>query len=484
VVVIDNATVVTMDRHRRVLTPGSVVVEGERIAAVRPAEQGEPDGDGVAAPGEVIDVGGAIVLPGFVNTHHHLAATIQRGLVDAAALSVEGRTGEVRTALHRHQGERECYAGVLLATVELLRSGVTTTADSQAPWRGLGKLDGSLRAAHDSGMRVVFSPAFVDRTELVPREFQFGAAEAVAEFERVRSRWSSDRVRVIPEALSLPRASDELIQRLHRAGGGELAMHLSYSAEFAAWAHSHLGRSTIAHLDGLGVLGPRFLGAHPVFLDDDELARYAGSGAAAAYCAVSNMFIGTAHADLGRLRGAGVRVGLGLDYPNHGHNFFETMKISLLAQKQLLGDADAWRPLDMLELATIGGAEALGMAGQLGSLEVGKAADLVILDPQAIELQPPLGALSLVVLAGSPALVRDVMVGGRWLVRDRRLVHLDAAAVMAQAAAAQRGLAVAAGLDPGSGNHAEAQAERALEGTGLGPRAVGGVELDDGDAMR
>jgi len=443
---IDNATVVTMDAGRRVLAPGRVVIDGELIASVQECAATIDDNVGGAA--ELIDAGGAVVLPGFVNTHHHLAATLQRGLVDAAALTVDGRAGGVRRSLHRHQGEAECYAGTMLAAVELLRSGVTTTTDSQAPWRGLGKNDGSLRAAHDSGLGVVFSPAFVDRTEIVPAEFQYGVDEAVAEFERLRGRWSSSRVRVVPEALSMPRASDELIRRLHAAGEGTLAMHLSYSAAFAQWAHDNVGRSTIAHLDDLGVLGPGFLGAHPVYLDDDEVQRYGAAGAAAAYCAVSNMFIGSGHTDLTRLRAAGVRLGLGLDHPNHGHNFFETMKMSLLAQKQLLGDADAGLPAEMLELATIGGAAALGLESTIGSLEPGKRADLIVLDTAATQLSPPLGMLSLVVLAGTPELVRHVMVAGEWLVRDRRLVHLDEALIKAEAAQAQRSLAAAAGLDP------------------------------------
>jgi 5-methylthioadenosine/S-adenosylhomocysteine deaminase len=160
------------------------------------------------------------------------------------------------------------------------------------------------------------------------------------------------------------------------------------------------------------------------------------------------MFIGSGHADLGRLVDAGIRVGLGLDHPNHGHNFFETMKMSLLAQRQRRGDADAGHPVDLLERATIGGAAALGMDGDIGSLEPGKDADLIVLDGAAVELAPPLGALSLIVLAGTPELVRHVMVGGEWLVRDRQLVHLDEASIRAQAAAAQRALAVAAGIDP------------------------------------
>jgi 5-methylthioadenosine/S-adenosylhomocysteine deaminase len=185
-----------------------------------------------------------------------------------------------------------------------------------------------------------------------------------------------------------------------------------------------------------------------VYLDDDEIRRYGAAGAAAAYCAVSNMFIGSGHADLTRLRAAGVRLGLGLDHPNHGHNFFETMKMSLLAQKQRLGDADAGVPAEMLEMATIGGAAALGLESAIGSLEPGKLADLIVLDTAAIELLPPLGMLSLIVLAGTPELVRHVMVGGKWLVRDRRMVHLDEESIKVEAARSQRSLAAAVGLDP------------------------------------
>lgn len=435
-----NAVVVTMDATRRVLAPGHVVIAGDTIVDVG-------SGPMPVDTTDAIDLHGALIVPGFVNTHHHLAATLLRGLSSRSGLSVAGRSDDRRGALQLANDEAASYAGALLASISLLRSGVTTTTDSQAPFRGLGKCDGSLRAAHDGGLRVVFSPAFVNRTEMVPASFQYDIDSALAELERLRARWSFDKVCVIPEALSLPRATDELVKALHHAGDGKLHMHLTYSEEFVRWAARELGCTAIEHLDRLGVLGPGFLGAHPVYLTDEEVRIYGDRGAAGAYCAVSNMFIGTGHLDLARLRHAGVRMGLGLDHPNHGHDFFETMKMSFVAQNQLRHEGDTVDPAAMLEMATIGGAAALGLEEQIGSLEAGKQADLVVIDASAVELSPPLGVLALLVCAGTPEFVRDVMIAGDWLVRDRSLTHLSEADVLDEARRQQSRVAVRAGLD-------------------------------------
>lgn len=437
--VVENGLVMTMDQCRTVYARGHVVVEGDQITAVGPGPA-EQAGD------TVVDAAGCVVLPGFVNTHHHLASTVLRGLAPDRQLRVRMDPATPAMALHRAADEAECHAGALLAAAELTRSGVTTTTDSQAPWKGMRKNDGSLRALRESGLRGVHSPAFVDRTDMVPPEHHYGVAAAVAEFERLREAWSGGLVSVIPEVMSLPRGTDKLITALHRAGGGPMAMHLSYSAEMASLALREYGHSSIEHLDRLGVLSAGFLGAHPVYLSEPEVRRYGAAGAAAAYCAVSNMAIGVAHADLARLAASGIAVGLGLDYPNHGHNFFETVKISLLAQKQLAGDAAAGTVSDALAWATIDGARALGLGDRIGSVERGKLADLQVVDLGAPGLGPPAGALSLLVYAAGPDAVRDVMVNGRWLLRARRLTHLDEAAVLGQAAAAQARLARRAGL--------------------------------------
>lgn len=149
-----------------------------------------------------------------------------------------------------------------------------------------------------------------------------------------------------------------------------------------------------------------------------------------------------------RLRDAGVPMGLGLDHPNHTHDFFQTMKTTVLAQRQFEGDGSAWGAEDALDLATRGGAAALRLDAEIGSLEKGKQADLVVLDHRHPDLQPPAGALRLVVQAASPATVRHVMAGGRWLLRERRLQLLDEEAITAAATSAQRRVLAAAGLPP------------------------------------
>jgi Cytosine deaminase and related metal-dependent hydrolases len=441
--VINNALIVVMDDDRTVHTTGHVVIEGNGITEVGAGEAPTTHGDAV------IDASGCAVLPGFVNTHHHLAATLLRGMAPDRPLRVQASTTSPSMQLHRAQGEEECYAGALLGAAELTRSGVTTTTDSQSPWRGVGKGDGSLRAATESGLRVVYSPAFVNRTEMVPSEHHFGVPEAVEELDRLRSRWSSDRIRVIPEVMSLPRGTDELITALSKAGEGAMAMHLTYSAEFARWAQQEYGHTAIEHLERLGVLGEGFLGAHPIYLSDAEVEMYGRSGAAGAYCAVSNMLIGVDHLSLPRLQGAGIRMGLGLDFPNHAHNFFETIKVSLLAQKQLAHDAALGDAGDALAWATIDGARALGLQDEIGSLEPGKRADLQIIDLQRTHLWPPMGVLSLLVFAGAPEAVRDVMADGRWLLRDHDLVHLDEPAIHQHATLMQERVARAAGLPAG-----------------------------------
>lgn len=439
--VITGAMIATMNPGREVLNTGHVVVDGNLIVSVGEGSATLNDGD------VVVDAHECLILPGFVNTHHHLASTLQRGLVPDHPLGVKINPRSGTLMLHRVQGEDGCFAGSMLAFAELTRTGVTTTTDSQSPWKGLGKNDGSLRAAKESGMRVIHSPAFVNRSEMVPAEFQFSSvAEAVAEFERLRAVWSNDFVSVIPEVMSLPRGTDDLIQSLFNAGDGRMAMHVTYSPGVAKWAVEEYGCTAIEHLDRLGVLGPGFLGAHPVYLSDAEIELYARRGATGAYCAVDNMLIAVGHLPMKKFSDVGVPMGLGLDYPNHTHNFFETMKVSLIAQKQLMGDAGYGDAGLALEWATIDGARALGLGDQIGSLEVGKRADLQIIDINRTHLSPRLGTISLLVYSGSPDCVRDVMADGNWLMRDRTLTHLNESEVLAEANAAQRKIVKDAGI--------------------------------------
>ena len=330
--------------------------------------------------------------------------------------------------------------------MQLLESGITTTTDSQSTWKGLSKLDGSITAAVKSGLRVIFCAAFVNKTELVPSEYQLTVSESVAELARLRSAYQNERVTIEPEPLSLPRVTDELVKALHKERNQLMAMHLTYSEEFDQWARKEYGYPALVHLDKLGVLDEKSLLAHPVHFDDVEVELAAKNGASAAYCAVSNMHMGLAVPDLRRYSEKGIPVGLGLDHPNGSHDFFETMKTTVLTQRSLNRDQESFTPLRALEMATRDGAKALKLFDQIGSLEVNKRADLLVIDGNSPEMQPPAGLVSQVVMAAKAKCVKHVAMDGKWHLFNYKHQSMNPEEVFASARDVQKRLLESAGI--------------------------------------
>lgn len=402
----------TINPRREVLDPGMIVIADGRITQVGP-DHGE------AVPGHrTLDLAGRVILPGFVNTHAHLVSVLTRGLGGDRFLASGERGGRAAAeAIREALDESACYAGARLALSELLASGVTTTTDSQAARAGLESgPDGTLRALHESGMRAIFFRASVNRTEIVPPHRHDSAPLALAELDRLSTRWSSDAVTVGAEAMALHRVDRALLEsvwRWSRAHRAPFAMHLSYSRGTARHPIETYGNRLLLLLDSWGMLDGRFLGYHPVWLDDAEVVAVARAGAGLALCSGANMLIGARPAPVDRLLGAGARLGIGTDQPNDGHNFFEAMKTTVLQQRSAAGSTDFGSPELMLELATMGGARALHLEERIGSIEVGKDADLVVLDARRPALNPTPGRISNVVYAASPADVEMVLVRGR-----------------------------------------------------------------------
>lgn len=421
-----------MNPTRTVIRDGFLVISDGTIADIGTGIPPQHGGDTHE------DLSGTIVLPGFVNTHHHSSEVLLRGVLPDHPFTISRTGSEAQSRFDGLIDEEETYASSLLSCAELIRSGVTTTTDSVSVWKGKQKSAGALRAAHESGLRVAHTASFVDRHPLIPEAHQFSPSGARAEFEKLRERFEFGRVTVGSEVMSLPRASDELILALRKPGEGLHAMHLTYSAESAEWCRNEYGKTAIDHLDSLGVLDDQLIGAHPIYLQDDEVEIYARSHAGAAFCVVSNMLIGTGIMPLRRLRSAGIPIGLGLDHPNHGHDMFETIKMTILSQKLLELDATVGDAGIGLELATIEGAKAIGMEASVGSLEVGKLADLMVIDLDRLHLNPPAGLLTLLAYSGNPDSISSVMVAGEWLMRDGMIKRFDEAEVISLAAQTQR----------------------------------------------
>jgi 5-methylthioadenosine/S-adenosylhomocysteine deaminase len=379
----------------------------------------------------VIDARDRVVIPGFVNSHDHLVGVFVRGLGRDRFINVgvgcpeDPLSKPVREAVD----EEAAYHGTRLALLELQKSGVTTTTDSQPAYRGMERrADGTLRAMTESGIRALFTRASHNRTTYVSPEKHDDVDRALAELERLHRTWANDRIEVGAEAHGLHRVEAELLKELKewaRKTGVHFTMHLSFSKEAADHAVERFGRPLMLLLEDWGVLDNLFLGYHPIWVNDAEIAAIARSGAGVAYCPVDNMLIACGVAPVGRLLKAGVRLGLGIDQPNDGHNYFELMKVAILLQRIAGLDPGFGSPELALELATIGGARALHRESQIGSLEPGKAADLVVLDGRRPNLSPFTGCLSNVVYAGSPAEVEHVFVAGEAVVQDGRHVRWD-----------------------------------------------------------
>lgn len=390
---------------------GDVLLAGDRILAV---------GTGLDGAGaRLVDATGKIVLPGFVDVHNHLWQALIRGCGTSLAVG-EWLQACVFPVADLRLSAQEVYAVVRLSTLDLLGAGVTTVVD----WSHAFSPDfarGNLQALLDSGLRFAF--AYRGRLEHV---------EAMQALKR-------DLIDPTPRGSFQvggphPTIAETSVQTLRRMA--ELA------GEMDVKLHVHLleaeptrQEEPLRALDLAGALGPRLIGAHAIHVSEDEFALLAERGVRLAHCPLSNMRLASGVMRLGAIRARGMRVGLGLDGgANDTSDMFNTMRAAVGLQRAVTQNPAAYPSVaDALRLATLGGAEVLDMAGEIGSLAPGKQADLIILNPQALNFAPRLDDVSQVVFNAQPHNVDWVFVEGRVLKEQGHLVGVNSAAVIAEA---------------------------------------------------
>lgn len=450
--ILSDATVLTMDGRRRAFRSGYVWLRGNRIHRVGPTSELADVPPGVRRR----RIGGSLVMPGLVNCHTHLSNGILRGLYDEMPLEVWFSKGmwPVLDGLDARNGE----AGASLSLLELLCTGVTTTASGEIGGRHPELLDGVLQAVRRSGIRAVVARIAMDSADesspaqFIPKAYRDTPAFAADEVRRLRARYGSDRVAVIPEALGVLRCTPEMVQAMHAVAveaDGLFSMHAASSQDERDESRRRFGRGSVAELERLGVLGPRTLLAHAIWLDDAEIRLLAERGTGLSHNPVSNAYYASGIARLPELLAAGVRVGLGVDgaSTNNGQNVWESMKMAMLFQKQRLEKASFGSAELALELMTRGGAAALHMEDRIGSLEPGKLADLIVIDAQRLSLAPSQTLVSNLVYSNDPWAVRDVFVGGEQVVLDGEHRSLDRRGVVTGARTAFGRVLQAAGLE-------------------------------------
>jgi 5-methylthioadenosine/S-adenosylhomocysteine deaminase len=422
--VVRNATVVTVDEQRRVIHDGAVAILGGRIAAVGKAAE-------IAAryqAAETLDAGGGIVLPGLINAHTHAPMVLFRGIADDLKL-MDWLQKYIFPAEAKNVTAEFVKAGTHLAALEMIRSGTTTFVDMYY------FEDQVAEAAKEAGLRTVAGETVIG----FPAPDNKTVADALAYTDRFLKKWAGDPLvvpAVAPHSAYLVdpdtlRATRVLADRY----GAPILIHLSESKDEQATVKERYRKTPTVHLRDLGILRKGLLGAHGIWLDAGDRAILKEAGAGVAHCPQSNMKISSGPAPVREMLAEGLRLGLGTDgaASNNDLDMFEEMLTAALLAKHVTADPTVAPAAAVLEMATLGGARALGMEDRLGSLEPGKRADLIVVDLSAPRLHPLYDPVSHLVYAAKGADVRHVVVEGRVVMRDRKVTTLDEAAVLADA---------------------------------------------------
>jgi 5-methylthioadenosine/S-adenosylhomocysteine deaminase len=425
-VLIHNATVVTQDDDLGLLSPGMLGVRGERIELVTGGGEGDPP-----EAGEVIDAQGAILMPGLINAHTHLPMSLFRGLADDLPLEV-WLNEHIFPAEARFVTPANVRTGTLLACAELLLGGVTTCCD------GYFREGEVARAVAEGGMRAILGQGVID----FPAPGVGDPADNVAHAVDFVTAWQGRDDRITPAIFChSPYTCGSKTLKAAKTAARELGtpflIHLAETRGEQGMIPEAEGRSPTQYLDDLGLLDEGTLLVHGVWLDAADIRRVAASGAAMVHCPESNMKLASGVMPLPDLLAAGIPVGLGTDgaASNNDLDLFGELDMAAKLHKAVRLDPTVASAPAVLAMATNLGARVLGMADRIGSLTPGKLADLVLVETRSPRLTPIYDPISHLVYTARGGDVRDVMVGGRWAVRERRLLTFDSAPVMAAARA-------------------------------------------------
>ena len=416
---------VAMDPARRVLEDAAVAVRGGRIAAIGPRAEIEkrfPAARRIHRPN-------ALIAPGLINTHTHAPMSLFRGIADDVNLQV-WLEKYIFPAEAKNLNAEFVRWGTRLACLEMLLTGTTTFTDMYYFEEVLGEV------AREAGMRAVLGETIIG----FPVPDAKTPAEGLARTEAFIRRFKDDPLvtpAVGPHALYTN--SDQTLKACRALANKysvPLLIHLAETKREVEETRAKRGASPVGVLESLGVLSGRTLGAHGIWLDDDDLAILKRRGVGLAHCPSSNMKLASGVAKVDKILNLGIAMGLGPDGPagsNNDFNLFEEMDLAGKLQKITTGDPRALPATRILEMATITGARALGMEREIGSLEPGKRADIIAVSLDGANAVPLYNVYSQMVYALKGSDVTDVVVNGRLIVENRKPLTLDPTAIRRKA---------------------------------------------------
>lgn len=440
-ILIKNGYVISMNALRQVFEGGDILIQDNKIAAV-----GQVDPAQVAPEAEVVDAAGKLVLPGLINTHVHLSQQLGRGIGDDV---------DLLTWLHRriwpyesNMSLEDSYISSLACCLELIKSGVTTFAEA-----GGQHVDGMGRAVQETGIRGILARSTMDCGEGLPEPWQDTTEEALEKQEELIRRWhgqADGRIRVWFGLRTIFNNSDRLIERTKtladRYGVG-IHMHVAEVLEEVRFAQQTRGLPTVEHLAKLGVLDENFLAVHTVWLTDRELDLFALHNVKVSHNPGAAMKV-LGFARVPEMLDRGIAVSIGTDGApcNNRMDMMSEMYLTSLIHKGRNLNSQLVPAEKVLEMATVLAARCLLWEDQIGSLEPGKKADLIILNPNSVGSLPLHDPIANIVYAMQSQNVDSSLCNGRWLMREREVLTVQEDEILRQAQERAASLVKKAGI--------------------------------------
>lgn len=442
-ILLKNGFIVTMaEGHETVYDGGGVLVEDGNIKAV-----GRIDPKTVAPDAEIMDLNGKYVLPGFVNTHVHTSQQISRGVGDDV---------DFVTWLHKRMWpfessmtEEDSYISTLATCLEMIKTGVTSFAEPGGQF-----VSGMCRAVAKSGLRAKLAKSVMDCGEGLPAVWQRTMEEEleqqVLDLEKYHNT-ADGRVQVWFGLRTIFNNTDALCVKtkdLADKYGVGIHMHVAEAKEEKEYTYARWGEGTVQHLESLGILSPNLLAVHTVWLTDEEIALFKKRDVKVSHNPASAMRV-LGFARIPKMLSEGICLSIGTDGASSSNHMdmVDEMWLTSLIHKGWRLDPTVVPSQDILRMATRWGARALLDDKLYGSLEPGKKADLIVIDPQGPSMMPVNDKIAALVTAMHSENITCSMCDGKWLMKDRKILTLDEDAILAEGTARAAAIYKRAGIE-------------------------------------
>lgn len=418
---IQNGYIITMNPNKDVYAKADILIEDDHIKEI-----GHVDRSQISPDADILDAAGKIVMPGLVNTHVHLSQQLARGLADDVDLLTW-----LRERIWPYESEmtlEDSYISSLACCTELIRSGVTCFAEA-----GGQEVDGMGRAVTEAGLRGILCRSTMDQGEGLPKKWQESTDTSLDKQIALYNKWHNQaegRIRYWFGIRTMFNASDELMVRTKELADKYhvgIHMHVAEVEEEIRFAKASRGASTVEHLANLGILDRNLLAVHTVWLTDREIDFFKLYDVKVSHNPGAAMKVVLGFARIPEMLQKGIPVSIGTDGApsNNRMDMMDEMYLTSLIHKGRTLDPKVVPAEQVIEMATMNGAKSLLWDDEIGSLEVNKKADLIILDPHAIGSIPLHDPVANVVYGMHASNVTYSMCNGKWLMKEKQLMTID-----------------------------------------------------------